>query len=103
LAADTRGLHDLQLDAAVWLHPAMLQLIDSQLAGGESIHAEALFLLPLFATTPSQKGIRLPMAHPQLAAAAGQQPDNAKGAQVAAALQQVGVAPMQYGAWSGLQ
>lgn len=81
----------LPASPVAWLHPTMLQLADVVLSRPEvsgPVSARDVFESAVGAAQLSEKFIRLPKVHPQLAAAAGQQPDG-MGGQMAAALQQV--------------
>jgi hypothetical protein len=71
-----------------WLHASFLQLVDKLLQKPLLHVAPGVVMHAMVAGV--SVGAANPMVHPQLAAAAGQAPDPALAAQVAAALQQVG-------------
>jgi hypothetical protein len=82
-----------------WLHPSFLQLADKVLQRPMGSVKPMMVMHALMAGV--SVGAGNPMAHPRLAAAAGLKPDPALGAQVAAAVQQVGAHAMATFAMSG--
>jgi hypothetical protein len=83
-----------------WLHPAVLQLADKLLQRPLWCQVPRTVLHAMMAGVPIAAAN--PLVHPRLAAAAGLEPDPALAAQVAAALQQVGVgqlAPALHACW----
>jgi hypothetical protein len=75
--------------AAAWLNPSVQQLADKLLWRPMVSIAPGVALRALM--SGGLQGTSKPTVHPQLVAAAGQTPDPALAAQVAAAMQQVGI------------
>jgi hypothetical protein len=79
----------IPLDPSVWLHLPMIQLADRVLANPTMAGRFDVLYSPL--ATAMADGVATGYTHPRVAAAAGRRPDEALGARVADAVNQVGL------------